>query len=362
MDNLTKNPGLQHVAEEILLNLKIVTLDKCLKVNESWKNIINTPSFWLRKCLRGGKLMKSKSAWEKVIQVMSHTNREKNIIFHHLENIYRYGFGFLSPIVWATENGYAEVIKVFTPKFIKDSLNEDWNPYEDNLIYRAAEKGHTDVIKELLPSFANNPNAPNKLGRTPIDEAGKYGHTEIIKLLAPLVDNPNAPDRNGRTPMHEAAINGHERFIKVLINYFIDDFNPPDSTGKTPIYLAAKMGHANLTQILALLTNNPNAPNQFGMTPIHVAALEDKVDVIKILIPLVDNPNATNQIGRTPIHAAAMKGNIDFIKILAPLVDGNPNMPDLPGMTPIQLTCHHVASFEIYKEIKKYLELRTFLC
>ena len=87
---------------------------------------------------------------------MSHTNREKNIIFHHLENIYRYGFGFLSPIVWAAENGYAEVIKVLTPIFIKDYLNEDWNPYEDNLIYRAAEKGHTDVIKELLPSFANN--------------------------------------------------------------------------------------------------------------------------------------------------------------------------------------------------------------
>ena len=81
MDNLTKNPGLQHVAEEILLNLKIVTLDKCLKVNESWKNIINTPSFWLRKCLRDGKLMKSKSAWEKVIQVMSHTNRKKISFF-----------------------------------------------------------------------------------------------------------------------------------------------------------------------------------------------------------------------------------------------------------------------------------------
>ena len=88
--------------------------------------------------------------------------------------------------------------------------------------------------------------------------------------------------------------------------------------------------------------------------------LENKVDVIKILIPLVDNPNATNQIGRTPIHVAAMKGNIDVIKILAPLVDGNPNIPDHRGMTPIQLACHHVASFEIYKEIKKYLELRTF--
>ena len=167
MDGLTKNPGLQYVSEEIFLNLGIVQLKRCQQVNESWENVINNPSFWLRKCVRDGKLMKSKSAWEKVIQLIRHTDREKDLI-QHLENIYRYGSGFLSPIVWATENGYAKVIKVLTPKFIKDYLNEDWNPYEDNLIYRAAEKGHTDVIKELLPSFANNPNAPkdsNTCGR-----------------------------------------------------------------------------------------------------------------------------------------------------------------------------------------------------
>ena len=31
MEDLTKNPGLRHVAEEIFLNLKIVQLDKCRK-------------------------------------------------------------------------------------------------------------------------------------------------------------------------------------------------------------------------------------------------------------------------------------------------------------------------------------------
>ena len=52
-----------------------------------------------------------------------------------------------------------------------------------------------------------NPNAPNKLGDTPIHCAAYYGHTEIVKILAPLTDNPNVPDKDGWTPINIAAYN-----------------------------------------------------------------------------------------------------------------------------------------------------------
>ena len=48
--------------------------------------------------------------------------------------------------------------------------------------------------------MTDNPNAPNEFGNTPIYEAALNGHTEIIKILAPLTDNPNAPDKDGKTP------------------------------------------------------------------------------------------------------------------------------------------------------------------
>ena len=34
---------------------------------------------------------------------------------------------------------------------------------------------------------------------TPIHEAAQNGHTEIVKILAPMTDNPNAPDKDGQT-------------------------------------------------------------------------------------------------------------------------------------------------------------------
>ena len=65
MDGLTKNPGLQYVAEEIFLNLNLDTIEKCMQVNESWRKILINPSFWLRKCTKYGKIVGNKLDWEK---------------------------------------------------------------------------------------------------------------------------------------------------------------------------------------------------------------------------------------------------------------------------------------------------------
>ena len=64
--------------------------------------------------------------------------------------------------------------------------------------------GHTEIIKICAP-LTDNPNAPNKNGLTPIYMAAMNRHTEIVKILVPLTDNPNAPNRYGKTPVEVAA-------------------------------------------------------------------------------------------------------------------------------------------------------------
>ena len=62
--------------------------------------------------------------------------------------------------------------------------------------------------------------------------------TEIVRILAPLMDNPNAPDENGDTPIHEAALNGHTEIVKIL-GPLTDNPNTPNNKGETPIHKAA---------------------------------------------------------------------------------------------------------------------------
>ena len=89
MEILTNNPGLQHIAEEIFLNLGFFCLEKVEKVHESWKMIVNNPSFLLQKCIQNTAIhVKNQKPWKAAIQVTKHTDYEKNIILH-LKSIFR---------------------------------------------------------------------------------------------------------------------------------------------------------------------------------------------------------------------------------------------------------------------------------
>ena len=86
-------------------------------------------------------------------------------------------------------------------------------------IFSAASNGHTEIVKILAP-LTDNPNAPDYLGRTPIYRAAYKGHTEIVKILSPLTDNPNAPNEDGNTQIHWAAWHGHTEIVKILALIF----------------------------------------------------------------------------------------------------------------------------------------------
>ena len=49
MDLITKSSGLQHIAEEIFLNLDYEKLMLCQKVNEFWKEKLNIAMFLAEK-------------------------------------------------------------------------------------------------------------------------------------------------------------------------------------------------------------------------------------------------------------------------------------------------------------------------
>ena len=67
--------------------------------------------------------------------------------------------------------------------------------YRTKQIYWAAFTGHIEIIKILAP-LTDNPNTPDKHGKTPIYWAAQNGHIEIVNILATLTDNPNRQRNN----------------------------------------------------------------------------------------------------------------------------------------------------------------------
>ena len=86
MENIFNNPGLQHLAENILLNLNFEDLKKCQLINQSASNIIENPMFWLKKLIPYGVSKENQNIWIKFIQ--SETNFEKKRSTAYLKNIH----------------------------------------------------------------------------------------------------------------------------------------------------------------------------------------------------------------------------------------------------------------------------------
>ena len=235
MDLVIRNQGLQHISEEIFLNLDQKSLIHCENVNQIWAKVLNNPSFWLKKCVKKGLLEHFNFEWMKLIQ-SSKPKRIDNMIKSYLMKIYSESNADYSPIHAAFIHGQRNI-----PEFIRfaapildnpnDSfptlalakkvfsrlsydnkycswlltwnwkVNEKWTPIQ-LLVYHdyVSFISPTEIVAILAP-LTQNPNAPDPDGWTPINRVARRGNSEIVRILAPLSDNPNMSDPKGLTPI-----------------------------------------------------------------------------------------------------------------------------------------------------------------
>ena len=54
MEKIINNPGLQHLVEKVFFNIYLVEdLEICAQINQSWKQILENPIFWLHNLYKG---------------------------------------------------------------------------------------------------------------------------------------------------------------------------------------------------------------------------------------------------------------------------------------------------------------------
>ena len=88
MDQITKNKGLQHIAEEIFKHLDKENLMNCQKVSQSWKDILDGPMFLLKRIENSNIPTKIKKNWTMLIKELEKVeNLDQTEFDFILENI-----------------------------------------------------------------------------------------------------------------------------------------------------------------------------------------------------------------------------------------------------------------------------------
>ena len=83
MEKIINNPGLQHLVENFFFKLNVEDLKICAEINQSSKQILENPMFWLRK-FEDRLSKENQNEWMKIIQ--SSENSKKKKLLHFILN------------------------------------------------------------------------------------------------------------------------------------------------------------------------------------------------------------------------------------------------------------------------------------
>ena len=98
----------------------------------------------------------------------------------------------------------------------------------------------TKCTKDINPALEN--------GWTVMHLAAARGQKSIIEFYVSKLEDINPRDKfTKRTPLHEAAKNGHLDIVELITSVVYEKY-PKDAYGFTPLHLASQNGHTSIVE------------------------------------------------------------------------------------------------------------------
>lgn len=186
-------------------------------------------------------------------------------------------------------------------------------------LYRAADKGRTDIVRYLIEKGADVNFRTKEWGHTPLYEAASSGFDDVLEVLLAAGADPRAKDRNGYTAFAVAALGGQLDAADVLLKH--SDVNGADSYGNTLLMAATTTGQTEAIRWLVGKGADLNKVSQLqygGRTALVSAAEVGAVESARTLLELGANPHLKMKDGSTALsHAlAATPQNAEFVELI----------------------------------------------
>lgn len=224
---------------------------------------------------------------------------------------------------------------------IRSAVVNEVNEVGETALFTAAEKGHLDIVVELLKySERDNIARKNRSGFDALHAASREGHLAIVQVLLnhdPTLSKTFGP--SNATPLISAATRGHVEVVNQLLDQDSGLVELSKANGKNALHFAARQGHVEIVK--ALLNKDPQLARRTdkkGQTALHMAVKGTNSDVVKALVDadpaIVMLPD---KFGNTALHVATRKKRSEIVNVLLHLPDTHVNA----------LTRDHKTAFDI---------------
>eukprot|EP01080_Neovahlkampfia_damariscottae_P010211 gene10211-2631_t len=191
-------------------------------------------------------------------------------------------FEVVSQVCFAASKGDVEKLKTLFDENPNFSVNDGDYDYRTPL-HLAASEGQLEVVKYLIKKGADI-NAADRFRNTPIQDALRAGHNEVVSLLKSRGGTSELPTIKKMASLMSAIQNGNLTKVKNLILVSPDLIDASDYDNRTPLHIAASIGDLEIVQFLLEAGADVNALDNQDETPIQDALSHGKSQVVDFLI------------------------------------------------------------------------------
>lgn len=135
-------------------------------------------------------------------------------------------------------------------------------------LHLAASEGHLDICRYLVGRGAQI-NRSDRWGGSPLDDAYRHKHTEVIQFLKQ--QGAKFGSQSQATNFITAASGGDNEEVKALLEFGNIELNEGDYDKRTALHLAAGEGHLDTVQLLCEAGADVNVQDRWGNRPIDDA-------------------------------------------------------------------------------------------
>ena len=204
-------------------------------------------------------------------------------------------------------------------------------------LHEAARNGHTDVIRILIQNDARV-NERGQFDQTALHCACQEGQLSCIQELMTHGAQIEAKTTvTGVTALHLAAIY-HPDSVKILIENYNAEVNARSLCGDTPLHVAIYGDNVSVIAVLASYKDcDVNARNNIDRTALHLACQHRHVACIHELMKHGAELEAGDDIGSTPLHLSVTSNHAEGVKVLIDTYGASINAANKRGDTPLHL-------------------------
>ncbi|XP_046550123.1 E3 ubiquitin-protein ligase mib1-like isoform X2 [Haliotis rubra] len=117
-------------------------------------------------------------------------------------------------------------------------------------LYSASSRGDLETVTRILAAGHVDINTRGWWSRTPVMEAARRGHSDVVKFLVGRGADVSLEDSDGDNVLHVACRGGDLELVKLIVSSNLVDVNARNNDGRTAVDWARNYRHQRVVEFL----------------------------------------------------------------------------------------------------------------